>query len=183
MRSLPGIGAVNAALISIYFGPVWGTDALRALTSPFYGFEHHAHAVAVSHYRALFDFGMDGLVRTSNLLAGIKFVIAIGFFAYLIDFARALVVGREPNRETLDTVLVLAAGAIVVWAWPALASGDGGLIRLHVTQFLLLAGAMIVVSAERQAFADVGIAEAPAPTAAAAREPLQRLTGLTVPTG
>src|SRR5215510_10500741 len=175
MRSLPGIGAVNAALISIYFGPVWGTDALRALTSPFYGFEHHAHAVAVSHYRALFDFGMDGLVRTSNLLAGIKFVIAIGFFAYLIDFARALVVGREPNRETLDTVLVLAAGAIVVWAWPALASGDGGLIRLHVTQFLLLIGAMIVVSAERQVFADADIAEAPG---AAAREPLPRLTEL-----
>jgi hypothetical protein len=84
------------------------------------------------------------------VLAAIKFVVAIGFFAYLIDFARALVVGREPNRETLDGVLALAAGAIMLWAWPALAAGEGGLIRAHATEFLLLSGAMIVLLIERQ---------------------------------
>ena len=38
----------------------------------------------------------------------------------------------------------------MLWAWPALASGEAGLIRLHATQFLLLTGAMIVIMIERQ---------------------------------
>jgi hypothetical protein len=57
---------------------------------------------------------------------------------------------REPNRETIDVALVLAATAIMIWAWPALGSGDIALIRLHATQFLLLTGAMIVIMVERQ---------------------------------
>jgi hypothetical protein len=150
MRSTLRLGAANAALVSLYFAPVWGAQAMRAMTSPFSGFEDRAHAVAAGYFRALFDLNLDGLVRTANVLAAIKFVVAIGFFAYLIDFARALVVGREPNRETLDGVLALAAGAIMLWAWPALAAGEGGLIRAHATEFLLLSGAMIVLLIERQ---------------------------------
>jgi hypothetical protein len=88
-------------------------------------------------------------MQTSNVLAGLKFVIAIGFLAYLIDFARALVTGRDTNRETLDLMLVLAAIALMLWAWPALGSGDPALIRLHATQFLLLSSAMIVIVIER----------------------------------
>src|SRR5689334_21146175 len=114
MRSVPRLGAVNAALVSLYFAPVWGIDAFRTLTSPYYGFEDRAHAVAASYFRALFDLGLDGLVRTSNILAGVKFVVAIAFMAYLIDFARALAVGREPNRETLDVALLLAAAALML---------------------------------------------------------------------
>jgi hypothetical protein len=150
MRSFPRLGAANAALVSLYFAPVWGVEALRAMTSPFYGFEERLHAVAAGYYRALFDLSLDGVLRVSSGLAGIKFVIAIGFVAYLIDFARAAVVGREPNRETLDAVLLLASVAIMLWAWPAFGSGEGGLIRLHATQFLLLTGAMIVLLIERQ---------------------------------
>jgi hypothetical protein len=154
MRSPPRLGAVNAALISIYFAPVWGTDAFRALTSPFYGFQDRAHVAAAGYYRALFDFGVEGLVRTSYLLSGLKFVVAIGFLAYLIDFARALVVGRQPNRETLDTVLALAGASMMFSAWPVLGSGDGDLIRLQAIQFLLLTGAMIVISVERRTVVD-----------------------------
>src|SRR5262249_56459483 len=115
---------VNAALVSLYFAPVWGVDAFRTLTSPYYGFEDRAQAAAASSVRALFDRALDGLVRASSVLAGIKFVIAIAFVAYLIDFARALVVGREPNRETLDVALLLAAAALMLWAWPALGAAD-----------------------------------------------------------
>jgi len=187
MRSLPRLGAVNAALVSIYFAPVWSRDALRALTSPFYGLEDRAHVVAASYYRALFDFGLDGMVRTSNVLSGIKFVVAIGFFAYLIDFARALAVGREPNRETLDAVLALAGASIMFWAWPALDSGDGGLVRLYATQFLLLTGAMFVIFVERHILGERHVEQAaermPAPAAARSREPRRRLTELTAPTG
>jgi hypothetical protein len=107
----------------------------------------------------------------------------VAFVAYLIDFARALVVGREANRETLDAVLVLAGAAIMLWAWPALSSGDGGLIRLHATQFLLLTGAMIVVLVERQLGETATSSQiAPIPRE---REPRRHLlaAGLTAPTG
>ena len=185
MRYIPRLGAVNAALISLYFAPVWGIDALRALTSPYYGFEHRVHAAAAGYYRALFDLDLGGLARVSNVLSGIKFVIAAGFVAYLIDFARAFVVGREPNRETLDSVLVLASTAIMLWAWPALGSGDGALIRLEATQFLLLTGAMIVIAVERHILPEAArerTAESlPVATIAGEREP--RLAALTAPTG
>jgi hypothetical protein len=159
MRCRTRLGAVNGALISIYFAPAWGIDAVRALTSPFYGFEDRLQATAAGYFRGLLDLGLEGLVRASNLLAGIKLVIAAGFLAYLIDFVRALMAGREPNRETLDVVLLLAGSAIMLWAWPALHAGDAGLVRLLATQFLLLTGAMIVIAVERQ------LEEAPAAAA------------------
>jgi hypothetical protein len=151
MRSQPRLGAVNAALVSLYFAAAWGLEALRVMTSPFSGFEDRLHATAASYFRAMFDFGLDGLVRTSMGLAGLKFVIAAGFVAYLIEFARAFAVDREPNRETLDVVLSLAIVSLMLWAWPALMSGERALIRVEATQFLLLSGAMILLTIERQA--------------------------------
>lgn len=183
MRSPPRLGAVNVALISIYFAPVWGTDALRALVSPMYGLQEPAHVLAASYYRALFDFGLDGLVRTSYLLSGLKFVSAMGFLAYLIDFSRALVIGRQPNRETIDAVLALAAASIMLSAWPALAGGDGELIRLQAIQILMLAGAMIVIVVERHVLADDQVEEGAAAVPAAARDARRGLAELTAPTG
>jgi hypothetical protein len=150
MRSFTRLGSVNAALVSLYFAPVWGAEAFRALTSPYFGFEDRAQAVAASYLRALFDLGLDGLTRASTLLAGVKLVAAIAFVAYLIDFARALLADREPNRETLGAALLLAATALMLWAWPALATAAGDLIRLQATQFLLLAGVMVVTLVGRQ---------------------------------
>ncbi len=187
MRSPPRLGAVNAALISVYFAPVWGMDALRVLTSPVYGLQDRAHVVAAGYYRALFDFGVEGLVRTSYLLSGLKFVVAIGFLAYLIDFARAFVIGRQPNRETLDAVLALAGVSIVFSVWPALGSGDGDLIRLQAAQCLLLTGAAMVIAVERCIAAGREVEEeaerAELPIAMSDREPRSPLAGLTAPTG
>jgi hypothetical protein len=159
MRSSPRLGSVNAAIIALYFAPVWGGDGLRALISPLHGFEDPVHAVAAAYFRALFDLGLVGLVQISNVLAGLKFVIAIGFLAYLIDFARAMVVGRETNRETLDAVLVLAAITLSLWAWPTFAAEDAALIRLQATQYLLLSSAMIVLLIERH-MEEAGVGEA-----------------------
>ena len=160
MGTFPRLGCVNAALISCYFAPVWGGDAIRVLRSPFNGFEDPLHSTAAIYFRNLFDFTLDGLVRTSSVLAGIKFVIAIAFLAYLIDFARALVMRREPNRETLDVVLLLASSVLMLWAWPAFAAGDAALIRLEMTQFLLLTGALIVIVIERQIEESAGVSQA-----------------------
>jgi hypothetical protein len=149
MRSNPGLGLINFALVSAYFVPAWGHDALRVLTSPYSGFEDRAHAVAAVYFRDVLDLGLVGLIRTSELLAGLKMVIAAAFVAYLIELARALVMRREPNRETVDVVLLLALAASIIWMLPTLTLGDPALIRLQATQFLLLAGAAIVIVIER----------------------------------
>jgi hypothetical protein len=150
MRSRPRLGPVNVVLLSVYFAPVWGIDAMRALVSPFSGLEDRAHAAAAIYVGRFFDLQLDGLMRTANVLAGVKLVIAAGFLAYVIEFARALAVGREVDRETLDVVLIAAAGAIIVWALPTLAFEDAGLIRLHATQLALVAGAAVMIVVERQ---------------------------------
>ena len=78
-------------------------------------------------------------------------------------------VRRAPNRETLELALLLAGASIMLWAWPALGSGEAALIRLHATQFLLLTGAMIVLMLEKES--------EQAPSTGAAAEPLRSFSG------
>jgi hypothetical protein len=169
MRSNPGLGQVNFALVSAYFVPAWGHDALRVLTSPYNGFEDRGHAIAAAYFREVFDLGLTGLIRVSELLAGLKMVVAAAFVAYLIEFARALAMQREPNRETVDVALLLALVAAVIWIVPILWLGDRDLIRVQATQLLLLAGAVVVIMIERQI--ELSEPKLAAGSAAAAREP------------
>jgi hypothetical protein len=146
----PRLGSVNLALLSLYFFPLWGREAFRALISPYHGLEDRAHAVATVYISRLFDFGGHGLVLTAHVIAGMKLVIGVSFAVYLIEFARAWTVGRDTDRETIDSVLILAVVGIVIYAVPALAFGDAAMIRLYATQTLLIAGAIIVIAVERQ---------------------------------
>jgi hypothetical protein len=150
MRAFPRLGPANLALASLYFVPVWGVDAVRALKSPFSGFEDRVHSAAANYLQHVFGLGLDGLVWTSNVLAGIKLVTVAGLVAYVIEFARSVVIGREVDRATLNAVLALAVTSIALWAVPALALKDAGLIQLYATQILLVTGAVIVIMVERQ---------------------------------
>src|SRR5262245_25600848 len=133
-KPLPRLGLFNLALVSAYFVPVWGADALRALVSPFSGLEERGQAAAAMLIRDLFDLGLSGMMRTADIFAAGKLVIAAACAAYVIEFARALVRGREPDRQTTDAVLILVAGGVAVWALAATALGDAGLLRLQATQ-------------------------------------------------
>jgi len=168
MRASPGLGLTNLALVSAYFVPAWGRAALRALTSPYGGFEDRAHSVAAIYIRDLFDFGLAGLTRTSQMLAGIKLVITAAFVAYLIEFARALVRRQQPDRATVDVVLLSALAACGLWIMPTLWLGDPALVRLQVTQFLLLIGAAVIIVIERQIAQSAPALDVPAPAGAPA---------------
>jgi undecaprenyl pyrophosphate phosphatase UppP len=150
MRSQLRLGFVNLALVSLYFVPVWGHDAVTVLTSPFSGFENPAFTAAAVYIREVLNLGLAGLIRTAAILAVVKLVIAVAFLAYLIEFARALATGREVNRETVDVVLLLALTVIGFWMVPALTNGDAQLVREQATQFMLLVGAAIVITLDRQ---------------------------------
>jgi hypothetical protein len=143
------LGSVNLALLSLYFFPVWGREAVRALSSPFNGLESPAHATAALYFRRLFDIGFNNLTVTSHMIAGIKLVMVAAFVAYLIEFARSLATGRATDRETTDVVLILAVAGVIMSALPALALGEAALIRLTATQMLMVAGAITVIVVDR----------------------------------
>jgi hypothetical protein len=143
------LGSVNLALLSLYFFPVWGREAVRALISPFNGLESSAHATAALYFRRLFDIGFNNLTVTSHVIAGIKLVMVAAFVAYFIEFARALATGRATDRETTDVVLILGVAGVIMSALPALALGEAALIRLTATQMLMVAGAITVIVVER----------------------------------
>lgn len=166
------LGSVNLALLSFYFAPVWGIAAVRVLMSPYHGFENGAHATAAIYFRQLFGLDQEGLILASHALAGVKLVIAAGFVAYAIEFARALATRRNVDPETTEVTLTLAVIGILVWAVPALALGEGALIRLHATEMLMVAGAIVLLVVERHMQA--GLRPSRAETAGREREALQR---------
>jgi hypothetical protein len=149
MRSGSRLGAVNLALISIYFVPIWGADALHMLISPYHGFDDRVHAATATYFCRLFDLPMEGLVHVSNVLGGIELVIAVGFVACFIEFMRSIAMAREVDPATADVVLLLALGAIVMRMLPGMALGDPDMVRLNATQLLLVTGAMVVLVIER----------------------------------
>jgi hypothetical protein len=146
---LPSLGSVNLALLSLYFFPLWGRDAGRVLFSSYSSLGDHAHTTTAIYFAGLFGLSFKGMLLTSYALAGIKLVIAAAFVSYMIEFARASVMRREADHETMDVVLILAVASIMLSLIPALAFGDGALVRLYSTQMLLVAGAIIVVIVER----------------------------------
>jgi len=143
------LGSVNLALVSLYFIPVWGRDAVRVLVSPYHGLEQRVHAAATIYVGELFNLGFSGFAVASSVLAGVKLVIAAAFVAYVIEFARAWVMGRSPDQETTDVVLILAAVGVVVCALPS-ALGAPILVHLSAAQTSLVAGALMVIAVERR---------------------------------
>jgi hypothetical protein len=149
MRWIPRVGQVNAVPVSLYFAPIWGVEALRSLLSPVYGLDDRVNLAAAAFYNHMFDFGRTGFAGTASLLAGIKLLAASLFVAYVIDFSRGVAIGRDSDRSTLDTALLLAASVIVIWALPAFIDHNAEMIRLYATQFLLVMGAVIVTLVEQ----------------------------------
>ena len=148
MRRIPRLGFLNLALVSLYFAPIWAREALRILLLPDRAFEDRSHAVVAIWLREVFDLTLEGLMRISGALAGLKLVIAAGLLAYLIELARAVAVGREPDPVTSHGALALAAIGVAIWSLPPFLLADPTLIRLSATQVMLVAGAVAVVTVE-----------------------------------
>jgi hypothetical protein len=148
MRRIPRLGFFNLALVSLYFAPIWAREALRILLLPDRAFEDRSHAAAAIWLREVFDLTLEGLMRISGALAGLKLVIAAGLLAYLIELARAVAVGREPDPVTSHGALALVGIGVGIWSVAPLLLADPALIRLSATQLMLVAGAVVVVTVE-----------------------------------
>jgi len=145
----PSLGPYNLALAACYFAPVWGSEAASALTSPYGGLTDPMHAGAAIRLRALLGFAPEQLFDVASYLAAFKLVVVASLVAYVIEFSRAVVTGRAPDRATTNTVLALAVAAVAIWIMPALAFDPAAATHAHVAQLLLVAGALIVITIER----------------------------------
>ena len=166
-RSRPHLGPYNLALVACYFAPVWGSEAISALTSPYGGLTDPVHAGAAIRLRMLLDLAPEQLLDAATWLAAFKLVVVASLVAYVIEFSRAVAAERAPDRATTNTVLVLAVAAVAIWIMPALAFEPAAATHAHVAQLLLVAGALIVITIERH-IEELAAAAGPAQPNAAA---------------
>ena len=160
----PRLGPYNLALAVCYVAPVWASEAVTCLTSPYAGLTDPIHAAAAIRLRTLLDLAPERLFDVASYLAAFKLIVVASLVAYVIEFSRAVLADRAPDRATTNTVLALAVAAVAIWIMPALAFDPTAATHAHVAQLLLIAGALIVITIERHI-------EEVAATAAPAREP------------
>jgi hypothetical protein len=143
------LGPYNLALVSCYLVPVWGEEAMKALTSPYSGLTDPVHAAAAIRLRTFLDLGPDGIMQAANALAAFKLLVVASLVAYLIEFARTLFSARVPDRATVNVVLIFTVAAVAIWIMPALAFDGAAAKQAHVAQLLLVAGALFLITVER----------------------------------
>jgi len=143
------LGPYNLALVACYAAPTWGTEAVKALTSPYGGLIDPVHAAAAVRLRVILKLAPERLLDVANWLAAFKLVVVAALLAYVIEFARAVLSDRAPDRATTDTVLALAVVAVAVWVMQAIVFDPTAVTEAHVAQLLLVAGALIVSTIER----------------------------------
>jgi hypothetical protein len=143
------LGPYNLALVACYAAPTWGAEAIKALTSPYGGLIDPVHAAAAVRLRAMLNLLPERLLDVANWLAAFKLVVVAALLAYVIEFARAVLSNRAPDRATTDTVLALAVVAVAVWIMQAIVFDPAAVTEAHVAQLLLVAGALIVSTIER----------------------------------
>ena len=165
----PRLGPYNLALAACYFAPVWSSEAIGALMSPYVGLTNPIHAGAAIRLRVLLGFGPERLFDVASGLAAFKLVVVASLVAYVIEFSRAIVANRAPDQATTNTVLVLAVAAVAIWIMPALAFEPTAATHAHVAQLLLVAGALIVITIERH-LEEMAAAVAPAVSAGPSAE-------------
>jgi uncharacterized membrane protein YwzB len=85
----------------------------------------------------------------ANWLAAFKLVVVAALLAYVIEFGRAVLSDRAPDRATTDTVLALAVVAVAIWIMQAIVFDPTAVTQAHVAQLLMVAGALIVSTIER----------------------------------
>jgi hypothetical protein len=116
----------------------------------------------------------------ANWLAAFKLVVVAALLAYVIEFARAVLSDRAPDRATTDTVLALAVVAVAIWVMQAIVFDPAAVTEAHVAQLLLVAGALIVSTIERhvedmEAAASVGARAGASTPAGGASAPFPKL--------
>ncbi|HEY0849127.1 MAG TPA: hypothetical protein VGD96_04390 [Bradyrhizobium sp.] len=143
------IGSINGALLAAYFIPVWGMIAYNIMFAP-------VHALYEQPNISAALFVSDHLNMAGMNLVRVAWLLALGRFAAIAFLAVFLVMLCWPSTRrngACDEALgiALGIGSLISFACMLMASqvGEGGALRLHATELLLMLGTAIVLVFER----------------------------------
>lgn len=142
------ISTFNGVLLAAYFIPCWTLAALKICASPVSGFFDRANiAIAMFSSDQLF-LSHAAMIRLAWLLALSKVVVAAFFLLFLLVVLRDALTRKGGTGEALGFALGL--GGIISFTSLLAASyvHEADAVRLHATEFLMLAGGAIMLLVE-----------------------------------
>src|SRR5919198_3948454 len=155
------IGSLNGALLAAYFIPVWGIIAYNIMFAPVHALYEQPNISAALFVSDHLNVAGMNLVRVAWLLALGRFAV----IAYLAVFLALLCWPSTRKSGACDEALgmALGIGSLISFACMVMASqvGEGGALRLHATELLLMLGTAIVLvmepRAQKAAMSDVAL--------------------------
>jgi hypothetical protein len=124
--------------IALYFTVLWGTDALRMLTSPTFGLNDVWRSQFVFEIGRLFALSPIGLIKLAAFFAAIKLTVAGICALHFVQRLRSFV-GGKTQSEIFEAGMILVALVCLATIGPALWQHNAELVRIQTIQ-LLLAG-------------------------------------------
>jgi hypothetical protein len=142
------ISTFTGALLACYFVPTWTMSAFRILVSPIQGFYERANislALFLNDYLQLSSFGT---VRYAWLLALAKLTVVAFFAVFVVLIAQPKIRKTGGCDEAL--AMALGIGGAISFAGMLMAAkvGEVSVMRLHITELLMLLGVAVVMAIE-----------------------------------
>jgi hypothetical protein len=145
------ISSFNGVLLAAYFIPTWTIVAFNIMVSPIHSlFERPSIAVGLFITDHL-HLAATGAVRAAWLLALGRLVV-VAFFAIFVVLAFTPKIRKLGGcNEALS--IALGIGCLISFVSMLLASlaGEGGALRLHASELLVMLGTVVVLTLERPA--------------------------------
>ena len=139
------IGSINGAVLAAYFIPVWGMVAYSIMFAPVHALYEQPNISAALFVSDHLNVAGMNLVRLAWLLALVRFAV----IAFLAVFLVLLCWPSTRKSGACDEALGIAIGigSLLSFVCMLMASqvGEGGALRLHASELLLMLGTAVVL--------------------------------------
>ena len=145
------ISSFNGVLLAAYFIPTWTIVAFNIMVSPIHSlFERPSIGIAIFISDHL-HLAAVGTVRAAWMLALGRLVV-VAFFAIFVVLAFNPKIRKFGGCDEALSI-ALGIGCLISFVSMLLASfaGEGGALRLHASELLVMLGTVIVLTLERPA--------------------------------
>jgi hypothetical protein len=142
------ISSFNGALLACYFIPTWTIAAFRIMISPLQGVYERPNVALVLFLSDHLHLGTMSTVRYAWLMALGKLTVVAFFSVFLVFTTRASI--RQSGGCDEALAMALGLGSFISFASMIMAAKVGQIaaLQLHITELLLLLGAVVLMAFE-----------------------------------
>ena len=142
------ISTFNGALLACYFIPTWTINAFKIMISPIHGLYERSNVAMALYFSDYMQLATMSTVRFAWLLALGRLTVVAFFAVFLLFMTRASIRRTGGCDEAL--AMALGIGSLIAFACMIMASkvGETAALKLHVTELLLLLGAIVLMAME-----------------------------------